>query len=389
LAHAKETEAPDPTLVAHGFDPAAAPEDAVRKLGELRGQAGIDGAAVAHALGAIVHQDAAAMLATMEAGATGAIRREVRRALFRLHQRGIEPPAKAEEKRSEPASPSGLTAMLSPADREGVRIVWLSHTHMGGRITRLFGLESRDEGLLAAETAELTRREFRSELEQLEQNAGIKMIDADARLADFILCDAYRRTPEAKRGKVGNFLALRAEITGAPQPTEFKHPVYDELAAELLQEPSPELLKEQELVDWRLPEAVIRPYVDEISRSEESVIVVSPLQKRERVNEILERALTGILGGESGARIRRTFEDIAYFMLKSGRPQQAGWALAAAATIREGGDVKRSAFFNAWLRTQLGVLFAEEQEKAADEPRLIMTPAEAMRAQQQQRMRRR
>jgi hypothetical protein len=389
LAHPKETEAPDPSLVAHGFDPTAAPQDAVRKLGELRGQAGIDDGAVARALGAIVHENAAAMLATMEAGAIGVLRREVRRALFRLHQRGIEPPPKAEERARESASPAGLTAMLSPADREGVRIVWLSHTQMGGRITRLFGLESRDEGLLAAETAELSRREFRSELEQLEHNAGIKMIDADPRLADFILCDAYRRTPEAKRGKVGSFLALRAEITGAPPPTELKHPIYQELATEALQEPSPELLKEKELLEWRLPEAVIRPYVDEINRSEESVIVVSAIQKRERVNEILERALTAILGGESGARIRRTFEDIAYLMLRSGRREPAGWAAAAAVTLRDGGDVKRSTFFQTWLRTQLGALFAEEHERAAEEPRLIMTPAEAMRAQQQQRMRRR
>jgi hypothetical protein len=389
LAHPKETEAPDPTLVARGFDPTAAPEDAVHMLGDLRGQEGIDDAAVAHALGAIMHGDAASMLAAMEAGASGALRREVRRALFRLHQRGIEAPAKAEEKSREPASPAGLTAMLSPADREEVRIVWLSHTQMGGRITRLFGLESRGGGLLAAETAELSRREFRSELEQLEQNAGIKMIDADPRLADFILCDAYRRTPEAKRGKVGSFLALRAEITGAPPPTELKHPVYDELAAELLQEPSPDLLKEQEFLDWRLPDGVIRPYIDEINRSEESVIVVSAIQKRERVNEILERALADILSGESGTRIRRTFEDIAYYMLHSGRRQQAGWTAAAAAIIRDGREVKRSAFFQTWLRTRLGAVFAEEQERAAEEPRLIMTPAEAMRAQQQQRMRRR
>ncbi len=389
MAHPKETEAPDSTLVARGFDPSAAPEDAARKLGELRGQAGIDDAAIARALGAIAHGDAAAMLATMEAGATGALRREVRRALFRLHQRGIEPPAKAEENAREPARAAGLTAMLSPADREGVRIVWLSHTQMGGRIKRLFALESRDEGLLAAETAELTRREFRSELEQLEQNAGIKMIDADPRLADFILCDAYRRTPDARRGKVGNFLALRAEITGASPPTEFKHPIYDEFAAEKLQEPSPDLIKEREFIEWRLPEAVIKPYVDEINRSEESVIVVSAIQKRERVNEILERALTTILGGESGARIRRTLEDLAYYMLRTGRRQQARWTAAAAATLRDGGDVKRSTFFQAWIRTQLGALFAEEQERAAEEPRLIMTPAEAMRAQQQQRMRRR
>jgi hypothetical protein len=52
--------------------------------------------------------------------------------------------------------------------------------------------------------------------------------------------------------------------------------------------------------------------------------------------------------------------------------------------LRDGADVSRIAFFQALIRAQLGAVFAEEQERARDEPRLIMTPAEAMRAQQQQ-----
>jgi hypothetical protein len=57
--------------------------------------------------------------------------------------------------------------------------------------------------------------------------------------------------------------------------------------------------------------------------------------------------------------------------------------------IRDGADLKQIVFFQALLRTQLGALAAEEQQKVADEPRLIMTPAEAMRAREASRMRRR
>ena len=52
--------------------------------------------------------------------------------------------------------------------------------------------------------------------------------------------------------------------------------MYAELAAEAAAEPSVELLKEPELLEWRLPDALLKPYVDEISQAGESVIVLSP-----------------------------------------------------------------------------------------------------------------
>jgi hypothetical protein len=74
-------------------------------------------------------------------------------------------------------------------------------------------------------------------------------------------------------------------------------------------------------------------------------------------------------------------------MARSRRREAAGWATAAAARLRDGADASRIPFFQALIRAQLGAVFAEEQERERDEPRLIMTPAEAMRAQQQQQAR--
>ena len=86
-----DIEHEDASLRAAGFDPAAPPAEALARLGELRAAPGDESGAIARALGAIASAEAAAMLAAMEAGASGALRREVRRALFRLRQRGIAP----------------------------------------------------------------------------------------------------------------------------------------------------------------------------------------------------------------------------------------------------------------------------------------------------------
>ena len=382
-----DAEREDANLRAAGFDPAAPPAEAVARLGELRAAPGVSPGAIARALGAIASAEAAAMLAAMEAGASGALRREVRRALFRLGQRGIAPATVAAAPARPAASPpaaSGLSALFSPVDADGARVVWLVKERRGGGLARLWGLLADSEGLIDVALSELSRRELRTERAEMERRAGVTMVQGDAHLADYILCEAFRRTPADKRSQVGNFLTLRTEIVGSPPPTEIVHPIYAEMASALEHEPGADLLKEPEIAAWKFPAAEIKPYVDEIKSIRESVLVLNRVQQEERINVIVERAVGELLGGERAGAIRRRLEDIAYYMARSGRREAAGWAAAAAARLRDGADVSRIALFQALIRAQLGAVFAEEQERAREEPRLIMTPAEAMRAQQQQ-----
>jgi hypothetical protein len=390
LSKSPDTNPDDIKLLEAGFDPAAAPADAIAKLRDLRGTPGVTDLAIARALGMIADPAAAAMLAEMEAGASGAMRREVRRALYKLKQHGIDAP-------SPPAATAipdrgtertEINAMLSPIDSEGARIVWIVKPRMQGGLLRMWALISEHEGLVGAQNTRLSRRELNSEREELERRAQVKLVDADWRVADFIACEAWRNTPESRRGQVGNFLALRSELIASPPPTELVHPVYAELAAEAAAEPSVELLKEPEFLEWRLPDDLLKRYVDEINEAGESVIVLSPVHKQERVNAVIDRATAELLSGAHGKRIQRRLEDIAYYMVRAGRRDQAGWAAAAAARLRDGIDVTKILFFQAFIRTQLGTVAAAEQQKAEEEPRLIMTPAEAMRAREAKTRRR-
>jgi hypothetical protein len=382
-----DIEREDASLRAAGFDPSAPPAEALARLGELRAARGVSQVAIARALGAITSAEAAAMLATMEAGASGALRREVRRALFRLRQRGIAPATVAAASARPAASPSaapGLSALFSPVDADGARVVWLVKERRGGGIARLWGLLADSEGLLNVALSELSRRELRTERAEMERRAGVTMVEGDVHLADYILCEAFRRTPADKRSQVGNFLTLRTEIVGWPPPTEIVHPIYAEMASALEDEPAADLLREPEIAAWKFPPVQIKTYVDEIKSIRESVLVLNRVQQEERINVVVARAAGELLGGGRAGVARRRLEDIAYYMARSGRREAAGWAAAAAARLRDGADVSRTPFFEALIRAQLGAVFAEEQERAREEPRLIMTPAEAMRAQQQQ-----
>jgi hypothetical protein len=383
LGKSHENNPDDVKLIDAGFDAGVAPADAVAKLRALRGGAGIADVAIARALGTIADPQAAAMLVEMEAGAAGAMRREVRRALYKLKQHGIDAPAATAPASGVPQPDvNEISAMLSPIDGEGARIVWIVKPRVQGGLVRMWALISERDGLVGAQNTGMSRRELKSERDELERRAQVKLVDADWRVADFIVCEAWRNTPESRRGTVGNFLMIRSELIAVPPPTALTHPVYTELAAEAAAEPSVELLKEPELLEWRLSDALLKPYVDEINQAGESVIVLSPVNKQERVNAVIDRATAELLTGDNGVRIRRRLEDIAYYLARVGRRTQAGWAAAAAARLRDGIDVTKVLFFQAFIRTQLGTVAAAEQQKAEEEPRLIMTPAEAMRARE-------
>jgi hypothetical protein len=380
MPSAKETENSISQLREHGFNPAAPATEAVAKLASLRTDA--NGIAIARALGQIAAPEAAAMLAEMEAGTSGGLRREIRRALFRLRQHGIEVPVVAERPAStQPAErETSLAGMMSVADAEGARVVWIVKWLPRGGLKRLWALISERDGLLAVTAESLSRKELRSDRAELEQRAGARMVEADWRLVDFIMCEAYRHTPEDRRSRVGNFLMLRTEMVAAAPPVDFRHPVYDEFAIEAASEPPADLMKEPEIAAYKLSEDAVKPFADEVAQLQQSTLVLNRLVQEERVNAVLERAIEQLLTDAVGHRLRRRLEDTAYYFARTGKRPQAGWATAAAAKLRDRADLKRSAFFQLFIRAQLGAILTEQQEKQQEQPRLIMTPAEMMRA---------
>ncbi len=379
----------DESLRQLGLDPAQ-PEQAVDKLRALRAEGTANAAAIAAAAGHIAIQGAAALLAEMEAGASGAVRREIRRALFRLRQHGIEPPAAAAVTSASavPAPAPNVSALISPIDGEGARLVWLMKARSQGGLSRLQGLTAEREGLVGANLTHVSRRELREERRDIEQRSSIKLIEADYRLADFMLFEAYRRTPEARRGQVGNFLALRAEILADAPLAEYRHPVYDEFSDTIGQEPSVELLKEPELGGWIIAQEDLKPYLEEIADIRQSPLVLNKYQQEERINAVVARAVEQLFAGERGTMMRRRLEDTAYYLARTGRINAARWAASAAARIRDGEALGRIPFFIQYLMRSMGLALSEQQEQAEQQPRLIMTPAEAMRAQAQARARR-
>ncbi|HVN29803.1 MAG TPA: hypothetical protein VMT64_15010, partial [Candidatus Binataceae bacterium] len=304
-----------------GFDPAASVTERIAKLDALRGKAGESDLAIAKALGEINDPAAGELLVRMEAQASGALRREIRRAIYKLRQHHVEVREPAAEQKTSTPIEAGLTALMSPIDPEGAQIVWMIKARTGGGVVRLWGLVSESQGLVGVQNHALSRRELNAQQKDLEEQSGSKLVEIDPRLADFILCDAYRRTSESARLNVGSFYALRTEVTGASPPTELTHPIYAEFAKEAAEEPSIELLKEPELLAFRIPVKELEPYLDEVNRASESVLVVSRTSQDDRILAVVDKAIGELLSGERAHRLRRRLEDTALYFARTGRRQ--------------------------------------------------------------------
>ena len=176
-----------------GFDPSAPPDQALATLRALIGRPDADPAAIARALGEFAIVDAADQLVAMEREARGPLRREIRRALFKLRQRGVEPsPAPAQPERPKPppaAEADGLFALISPFDPGDARLVWIMKPRLQGGLTQLTAVVSESDGLVRAGVAERSRRDLRQRRAEIEREFYLKMVESDWRLALESLAD--------------------------------------------------------------------------------------------------------------------------------------------------------------------------------------------------------
>jgi len=366
-----------------GLDLPAEPRAAIARLRQLWSAGQTPVVALAGAAGAIAEPEAAELLLEMERSVAGAQRREIRRALFRLRQKGVvvEKAAGLSSVASAGAEVNvQLSAWISQIDPQGEQLVWMAKGRATGGMACMWGAASESEGLTLIRAEHQSRREMREQLAMLNRAMPEPMVESDWGLADFLLADAYRRTPEDKRGQVGNYLALRAELIESSPPVQFEHPIHAEFAASLAQEPDARLLEQHpELMGFLLPKEAMASFVAEVEEIRQSPLVLNRFQQQERIEVVVTNALASLSAGEPHRRLLCRLENLAYRQARRGEQASATTVASAAARLRARSH-SQDPFFLRLVRQALGAALTEQQAEAAQEPRLIMTPAEAMRA---------
>jgi hypothetical protein len=355
--------------------------------------------AVAEALGRKASTESGALARKLESRADERhdklLKREARRALYRLEQRGVE--ARPEPPPSPPAPVLGAPAAeasMSIADPAGNRLFWILKPRPGGGLFHLNMVVHEPLGLVEAVLAEVSRKGIRELEKEIARKHGLRMVPVDWRYADWIAAEGYERT--RRRGALGEATAhyheLRLKlfpVAAAPAPSpiesvaELISPPADALAA------SAALFEEEDLRFWFVPEAALAPYLGRYHEMRSSPIVLDRAHQLGRIEEIVGEAVRELFSGDAGASWRRRLEEASYALWRTGRRDAAVRAAAAAralAASAEGGQ--GIPFCQELVRRTFGVFMAEEAEKEREERAgsVIVTP-DQLREEQARRRR--
>ncbi len=340
--------------------------------------------AVAFLLGRIA--DAAsldALLSLEQSASSKEIKRETRRSLFKLAQRGLSRPEPAPVDTPAPKAilKSGpeIEGYMSSVDGVGGRLVWLARPQAGSGLQLLQGMVSDRVGLARAGGSVLKRKELRHMAEEIKERHGVTIISIPWEYADQMLYEAYEKAKSSGQGEIEHFPSMRA-LFNPTKPKAALHPIYARLNAdgarsEGWRERSRRLLDEEEFRYWILDDDWIKPYLDKIEQARGSRLVLNQLQQEERFAAIIRDAAREIFTGERGAIFGRRMEDMALYLLETKREEAAKLALAVALQLAEGElGILDISFLTGVVQKSVALHLSQAKEKAAEEPSLIVKP---------------
>ncbi len=370
------------------------PADAsVAALRTVSGREPAADVAIAARLG--THADPACVeaLAALDAASSDKlVRKEIKRSLYRLEQRGLPIPQPASPKPALTVPAAALEGYLSAVDGSGDQLVWLAKPRPGG-LAHLFAVINDPNGLREVDLSDTTRKALRAARQELLAQHELQMIEADWRYCDHLIHRAFRWATEKGHAVSGDYPRLRAQLVKQPV-REMLPLIFTRLdaaavrgEAHLVTE-SATLLDEKEFRTWFFDQDTLKPYIEEILEAQSSPLILHPMQQQERFRLVVERAIAELFGGELRASWVRRLEEMAYFLHATGRIEPAKRALAAALALEDSSCGGRDiAICEQLVRTSLAAFMQQEEQRQAEESRtsLVLTPQQAAREAQQRR----
>jgi hypothetical protein len=345
--------------------------------------------AVAESCGAIPSVESAALLATIEHEARHdkLLRREARRSLYRLKQKGVEPAPRPPEQSSvrSPLGAADAEGFLSINDATGDRLLWILKPRQGGGLLHLSAVVNEPAGLKEAVLAEVNRKGIRALREELVARHGVRLVEVDWRYPDWITAEGYERARQAgvTAESVTRYPQLRLQlfVTSAKPFTGLLRPPTGDPGTQL--PGSESILEEPEMRHWIVTEDAIAPHLARYQELRDSPIVLDRASQRSRLEEIIDGALSELFAGAGAASWRRRLDEAARFFDATGRQEAAERAAAVAAEIGRRNTGRGIPFCEALARRTFAIFFAQEAEREREEKAgsVLVTPDD-IRAEQ-------
>ena len=342
--------------------------------------------AIAHRLGGLASDESAQLLQRLERDAADKrVRREAKRALYRLAQRGVRRPEPAAAAAPVPVTAPSIEGYVSAVDGRGDQLVWLVKPQPGG-VAHLFAVINDPEGLREAALNSVTRKTLKSLRDDLERKHDLRLVEVDWRYADFLMHRAFEWARARATHMAGDYPALRVQLTRQPAPEPMPPSALARVgdaalaADESLLVQSPGLLEEPEFRSWFLGAEQLKPFLDELAGVKDSPLVLNRVQQQERFEDIITRAIDSVFGGDARPSWARRLYEMGYYFAVTRRPQRAAQAVAVARALERSAAPREIPFCAHLVRTSLAFFFQAtlEQEEEQAKTSLVLTPQQAL-----------
>ncbi|MDI6762440.1 MAG: hypothetical protein QME83_05330 [Thermodesulfobacteriota bacterium] len=311
------------------------------------------------------------------------IRKVIKRSLYRLKSKGISVEEVLQGKegpvfralKAEP--PRGFGG---PFDFLGQRFLMLMVPHIGRGLTVMQGIISDTEGLVDFSGGEMASKRFKVFFEEIQKGSSLPLVEMEPSYVGLLFFQAYQLTLDKGGTPPQEYLQLKKEIESIKK--EYKESLaysciqVDEIEGnDRILGRGGDLLKTDLFGAWKIGEEEIRPYADEVWEAEESKLILNQAQKEVRFQEIYQRALSDLFPEERRSLYRRRMEEMAYYLFKSGKGEEAKVSLAVAIDLKKPPNlIQPNPFLFQLAVKSIFTLLKEAYEKKVKEPSFIMKP---------------
>ncbi len=254
------------------------------------------------------------------------VQKEVKRALFKLKQRGL--PVEEFTKPEYTSSPilkapqeEKPSAYVGPIlNMFGSRAVLITHSratkgrHMGT------GLASDEEGIHEFRYGIFSKKRTAEMKDHFSGKAG-PLVETSLSHAATILEHAYRRHVENHPDAPPDYLEFRpwllenAVLMDSPVIYDFIPEDQDD--TKIMTDSQLETLFQHKLMEaWLIDFERLRPFVEELLKAEDSPIVLSDGQKSDQAGRIKEKAMDELFPASERALLKRRLEEMAFVFFK-------------------------------------------------------------------------
>lgn len=279
------------------------------------------------------------------------VRKAVKRVLFKLENKGVSVSGfhsggETQGSVLKPPEKEEPVAFLGPLDMMGTRPVLITLDRTMKGLDGGIGIVSDEEGIQHFVFGTFSKKWLKGIKEQMSQEMG-PFVETSLAHAATILEDAYRQHLEIHSEAPGDYLELRPRLLDKVSTLDAPH-VYefiseDSISQGLLTNLQIDKLFQHELMtSWVVAFDEIRLFMEDISKVEDSPIVLSESQKAARIREIEEKCMREIFPAPKRVRMKRRLEEMAYVFFKLGQEDISRLSLAAALSMDEEESILRT-----------------------------------------------